>query len=508
MPFPTPLMSRLKQVFGTRSQFEYVEIEDDGMVGNVLPLDIPVPGRLALHSDKRKLVKMSQDYGALQRVALPARKAKLGEILALADVWLRSHEDDEEAILGSVYKVKALRDEAFSELLDVDEEIEDADIRIPELTALSILDGAQVSHALIGKNRSESINKLVGEYNDLQPADLDARKKALVAIINTATDWLMDKKHVEDGAAKRRAIQQVLRSTQDELAVVSAGAMNVDEGEAEDTEQQIGIAQSQEAMSAFLTALAAKSIGEVKSFLTILQGAQVSDTEYHQQLVGAIDDASTGASALATGDFGSAWDRVMAALDTPIVTKMFSAIGIVLAAKSLKEAWTDRKALRATVAHASEDLLVAATYGLAKVTRRFYLVLKSFVFALAKGVMHLITVVSGGFAVAFTEAASLALTLTDSSISVGLAIKGAYKAWKGTRGKNRARYATAMVVQAVEEWRTVAERAGDGDESRPGPALLLIQGFGLKVDRVGEAARDDGVKTTLIQEVMTHLKSK
>ncbi|HCH66723.1 MAG: hypothetical protein CL927_00250 [Deltaproteobacteria bacterium] len=506
MPFSQPLTRRLKRVFGASN--EYVAFVNEDTVGDILTTDFPVPGRMQARTSKRRqLAKMSREYSALKADNLPAQKAKLLDILDTADAWLSTHEDDEDApLLGTVHKIKLLRSQAVEELLELEERIDDAGIVIPELTALDALDNDQVSHALIGQHRTEQINRLVSEYNQLQEADLDGRKAALLEIVSTAAAWLMDSQHVQDPEAKRRAIQQVLRSTQEELSVVSAGAMNVDRAEGQDTAQPVEIGRTEEGMTAFSVGLAANDVRGIGQFIEALKGAHTADTAYHTQLAGAIDDTRTGATALASGDFGGAWDRVMEVLEAPIVSKMFSAIGIVLAAKALKAAWDDRKALRATVKGASGDLLVAATYGLAKVTRRFYLVLKTFIFALTKGVMHLITVISGGLGVLFTETAAIALTLTDATITVGLAIKGAYKAWKGTRGKNRARFATAMIDAALLEWQ---ERArGREEDFRPGPALILVQRFGLKNEQIIAAADDNAVKTSLVQEIMTHLKSK
>ena len=177
---------------------------------------------------------------------------------------------------------------------------------------------------------------------------------------------------------------------------------------------------------------------------------------------------------------------------------------ILLFSITLRCSRTRRRALREAVDSSTAELLEAAIYGLAKVSRRFYMVLKSFIFALAKAVMHVITLATGGFTAAFTETAAMALTLTDSTINVGLAIKGAYKAFAGTRGVNRSKNAEVIVRAAMSEF----SASPDDDPPRSGPALKMIQRFGINITRVSAAIGSPPEQKSLIQEVMPHLKSK
>ncbi len=102
------------------------------------------------------------------------------------------------------------------------------------------------------------------------------------------------------------------------------------------------------------------------------------------------------------------------------------------------------------LAPTDEAVYNSAKYAVPKVKRGVLERFAFFVGDLAKLILHIITLVSGGASFMATEAAALAITLAQSAKKLVNGIKGAFKAITGTRGKNRSKNAKALVDAAFE----------------------------------------------------------
>lgn len=470
----------------------------------------PIPTGLTT-STRKKLNHLRAEYAGIEEDDLFARHAKLEDIIETATAWLEKHpsSDTDGLTSGPSVAVEHLNSLADIELTSVRDEMQSMDIVIPKKNDLRGLPLEFVTTGLIRTNRTERINKLLATYNELRPAQIERRQKTLSKVVTTATEWLMDVRHdqTNTGKRKRMAIKNVLDITLAELTSVSNSQMRMDTSERQMVEGAVGTPLTQEAVGGLTNMMAASSAhpGKFQEFIAALKKTQEIDTNYHAQMASAWSSGAETAAAVTNLEPVTAYDSVMKLIDSPLVAKALGALGILSAAAALKTAWDDRKALKEAVKRSTSALHDAAVYGLAKVSRRFYMVLKSFIFALVKAVMHVVTLATGGFAAAFTEAAAMALTLTDATINVGLALKGAYKAFAQTRGVNREKHSKIIVEAAIAEARRIQTSR---EAAQPGPALTLIQTLGFNTARVTAAMDSPKVRRKLIQEVMPHLKSR
>ncbi len=91
----------------------------------------------------------------------------------------------------------------------------------------------------------------------------------------------------------------------------------------------------------------------------------------------------------------------------------------------------------------------ATIYALPKMKRGVLSRFTKFLFSLAKMILHIITLISGGASAMVTEAGALTITLAQGAITFGRGVKAIYKIIKGTRGKNRETNAKTLLDAAL-----------------------------------------------------------